>query len=216
MWFSHHVQGYRVPGEQGQLSGAIYQWTQFNLQLFAHSTHSANWWPPSSQHLWNHHSLPSLLKSSIPLEKERKVRGQLCLFTPPPSLVQSLKKGEPWLQSLAPNSEGNQAWLLHNPRDALTDQSWTDRQTGVRPQKTHPFPPAHTEARAAPGSVPQTMQMGNGPIPLGKAKKASFEISGVPKYWAQTQNPMRDPWRLGPQPHGTWHEYNVLRNSVCD
>lgn len=42
----------------------------------------------------------------------------------------------------------------------------TDRQTGVRPWKTHPFPPAHTGARAAPGSVPRAMQMGNGPHPL--------------------------------------------------
>lgn len=25
MWFSHHVQGYTVPGEQGQPSGGIYQ-----------------------------------------------------------------------------------------------------------------------------------------------------------------------------------------------
>lgn len=81
--------------------------------------------------------------------------------------------------STALNSEGNQAWLLHNPRDALTDQSRTDRQTGVRPQKTHPFPPAHT--RTAPGSVPHTMQMGSGPNPSGKAKEASSEISGVSK-----------------------------------
>lgn len=28
--------------------------------------------------------------------------------------------------------------------------------------------------------------------------------------------PGEHPWRPGPQPQGTWHEYNVLRNSVCD
>lgn len=168
MWFSHHVQGYTVPGEWGQLGGGTYQWTQFNLQLLARSAHSANWWPPSSQHLWYHHSLPPLLKSTIPSEK-REVRGQLCLFTPTPSPVQSLEKGEPWLQSLAPNSEGNRTWLLHNPRDAPTAQSWTDRQTGA-----YPFPPAHTGARAAPGSVPQAMQMGNGPHPLRQGQGRQF------------------------------------------
>lgn len=210
MWFSHHVQGYTVPGEQGQLSGGIYQGTQFNLQLLAHSTLS-KLVTSSSQHLWYHHSLPPLLKSTIPQEREREARGELCLFTPTPPPVQSLQKGEPWLQSLAPNSEGNQTCLLHNPRNTLTDQSWTDRD-----RKTHPFPPAHTEAGTAPGSVPQTMQKGNGPIPLGKAKEASFEISGVPKSWAHTPNPWRASLETWSQPHTMWHEYNVLRNSVYD
>lgn len=120
-----------------------------------------------------------LLKLTIPLRRESQ-RSALPL---PSYTITSTIPGErePWLQSIALNSEGNQTWLSHNPRDAFTDQSWTDRQTRVRPQKTHPFPPAHTGARTAPRSVPQTMQMGNGPIPLGKAKEASFEISGVPK-----------------------------------
>lgn len=60
-----------------------------------------------------------------------------------------------------------------------THRSELDRQTRVRPQKTHPFPPAHTGT--APGSVPHTMQMGSDPIPSGKAKEASSEISGVSK-----------------------------------
>lgn len=56
-----------------------------------------------------------------------------------------------------------------------------DRQESDPPQDTSLPSCTHTEARTAPGSVPQTMQMGNGPIPFSKAKEASFEISGVPK-----------------------------------
>lgn len=124
MWFSHHVLG-----ERGQLGGGIYQRTQFNPQLFASSTHSANWWPPFSQHLWYHHSLPLLLKSTIPSEKRKKSQSSALPVHSCTITGTILGKGEPWLQSLAPNSEGYQTWLLHNPRDALTDQSWTDRQT---------------------------------------------------------------------------------------
>lgn len=215
MWFSHQVQGYTAPGEWGQLGGGIYQWTQFNLQLLARSAHSANWWPPSSQHLWYHHSLPPLLKSTIPSEK-REVRGQLCLFTPTPSPVQSLEKGEPWLQSLAPNSEGNRTWLLHNPRDAPTAQSWTDRQTGARPRRHIPSL-LHTQGlEQLLDQSHRQCRWGMVPIPLGKAEEASFEIPGVPKSWACTRNSWRPRLRLGPQPHKTWHEYNVLRNSACD
>lgn len=214
-----------MPGEQGQLSGGIYQWTQLNLQLFARSTLSklvtsllsaplAPSQPPSPPE-GNHPSgkrkrsqrwalplQPYTITGTIPAE-----RGALASNHTYSGVVVLHYNHT---ISLAPNSEGNQTWLLHNPgMHSQTRAGQTDR-------KTHPFPPVHTEVRTAPGSVPQTMQKGNGPIPLGKAKEASFEISGMPKSWAHTPNPWRASLETWSQPCGTWHEYNVLRNSVCD
>lgn len=186
-------------------SGGIYQ---FNLQLFACSTHSANWWPPSSQHLWYHHSLPPLLKSTIALKRESQ-RPALPLHSYTISSTVSEERGA--LASKHCFKFRGKSSLVIAQSKGCTHRSELDRQTRVRPQKTHPFPPAHTGT--APGSVPHTMQMGSDPIPSGKAKEASSEISGVSKSWAHTQ---KHPWRFCPQPRGTWHEYSVLRNSDCD
>lgn len=164
-------------------SGGIYQ---FNLQLFACSTHSANWWPPSSQHLWYPHSLPPLLKSTIALKRESQ-RPALPLHSYTISSTVSEERGA--LASKHCFKFRGKSSLVIAQSKGCTHRSELDRQTRVRPQKTHPFPPAHTGT--APGSVPHTMQMGSDPIPSGKAKEASSEISGVSKSWAHTQNPWR-------------------------
>lgn len=124
-----------------------------------------------------------------PLRKE-KVRGQLCFFTPIPSPYNPWRKGA--LASKHCSKFRGKSNLVIAQSKGCIHRSELDRQTdrGQTPEDTS-LPSWHTGARTAPGSVPQTVQMGNGPIPLGMAKEASFEISGVPKSWACTQNPWR-------------------------
>lgn len=91
-----------------------------------------------------------------------------------------------------------------------------DRQESD-PPKTHPFPPAHTQRlEQLLDQSHRQCRWGMVPSPSARPRKPVLRSQECLNLKHDPKTPGGHPWGLGPQPHGTWHEYSVLRNSVCD